>query len=269
MHEYLQQHPDIFLPTYKEPPYLATDIFSVDMLLSDDEYDELFDAVRIQRRIGEANPWNLYPDTRVIIMLRRPVDLVQALHSDLVFHGAEPLSDIAAALAAEPERVRAAWQPPTGFPPLFFRYRHIADLASPTEAYLKDVGAERVHPIVFDDFVTNTAGVFRGVCRFLDVDPGFRPDFPVVNPRKHIRSRSLASVLRDPSHALMRTGRALLPRPLRSWIVRSLWSANVALGRREPLVPLLRTRLTREFAPIVRRLEDLLDRDLSTWRENR
>lgn len=66
--------------------------------------------------IGEVSVWNLYstiaaqqiqvfnPEAKIIILLRNPVDMMYALHSNHVFNDNENITDFEEALNAQAER---------------------------------------------------------------------------------------------------------------------------------------------------------------------
>ena len=98
--EYLREHPRAFVSQPKEPHYFCGDFdyYYAPGQRSEEHYLRLFDAATDDHlAVGEASVWYLYsadaarniaafdPATRVIVMLRNPVDLVPSLHSQLLY----------------------------------------------------------------------------------------------------------------------------------------------------------------------------------------
>src|SRR6266446_2704827 len=93
LYSYLRQHPDVFLPEYKEPHYFNTDMNSGGAIRKEKDYLAQFSGAQNQPRIGEASVYYLSsvaapeqiksfcPTAKIIIMLRNPVDTVDALHA--------------------------------------------------------------------------------------------------------------------------------------------------------------------------------------------
>ena len=276
MYEYLRQHPQVFMPFHKEPLFFGSDLHHRYGRLTPDEYAALFREARADQRVGEASAWYLYsttaaqeiqgasPGAQIIVMLRNPVDVMYAQHSQLLFNQQEDIEDFAAALAAEEDRVAGRRIPPGPIRPENLFYRRMARFAEQLERYIKVFGRDGIHVIVFDDLLADTPGVYRETLRFLGVDLDFDARFERSNENKRVRSRVLQRLAYDPP--LLRT---LAPRLRRLPAIHALRNrlllANSVRGERRPMDPMLRAELTRELAPEVARLSALVGRDLSGW----
>ena len=145
------------------------------------------------RRLGDSSPGYLYstraakeikayrPDAQIIVMLRNPVEALHALHATLLYVGDEDLEDIEQALAAEPERREGRRIPSTNEPAFALRYRDMVRYRAQLERYVEVFGWDQVHVIVYDDFRDDTAATYRATLEFLRIDPGFEPEFEIVN----------------------------------------------------------------------------------------
>jgi len=112
------------MPFHKEPLYFGDDLTRRYGRMSEEQYLALFREARTSQRVGEASSWYLYstsaareiaafaPEARIIVMIRNPVDVMYAEHSQLIFNVEEDITDFGAALAAEPERRRGERMPP-------------------------------------------------------------------------------------------------------------------------------------------------------------
>jgi hypothetical protein len=277
MYEYLRQHPQVFMPFHKEPLFFGDDLTRRYGRMTLDEYLALFRDAAPGQRIGEASAWYLYsecaageikafaPHARIIVMLRNPVDVMYAQHSQMLFNATEEIDDFERALAAEAMRRRGRDLPSGPIRPEALYYRHSVRFADQMERYLDTFGRERVKVAIYDDFRDDTAATYRAVLEFLDVDPAFQPDFHVVNPNKQVRSAALQRLIYQPPGPLLRTVRRLRRFPLVHAARSALLRLNSRPRRRHAMDPHLRQRLMAEFAPQVRRLEHLIDRDLSAW----
>lgn len=276
LYEYLRQHPDVFLPETKEIPYFGTDLL-LKPRCTPEAFRAHFADAQDQTRVGAA--WVLYlcskvaakeihdyeRDARILIMLRNPVDMIHSLHSHLLYSAREDLEEFAEALDAEEDRKRGRELPAmarTGeYPIEVLFYREQANYAPGVLRYLEVFGSERVHVILYDDFVADTPRAYREALRFLGVDDGFAPEFPVIHSNKRARSRRLQRLISYPPRPVRAVARILLT-PQARVKVREL---NTSVEPRQPMDPGLRRALIAEFAPDVRRLADLLGRDLSAW----
>lgn len=179
--------------------------------------------------------------------------------------GHEEVPDVEQALVLEPERARGRGIPDGSTAPYLLRYRWLAGYADHVERYLSAFGRERVHVTLFDDLRRNTASAFADVVSFLGCDPGFIPDFPVVNQRKSTRSRALQRIVRDPPPIVRSIARRLLPLGARVRSRNALYRLNTRSATVSPMSDALKATLRAEFAPEVRRLEVLIARDLAAW----
>jgi Sulfotransferase family len=280
MYEYLRQHPQIFMPFHKEPLFFGADLHHRYGRLTPDEYAALFRPARADQRVGEASAWYLYsttaareireasPEAQIIVMLRDPVDVMYAQHSQLLFNQQEVIEDFGEALDAEEDRVAGRRLPSGPVRPENLFYRRMARFSEQLGRYFEVFGRERVHVIVFDDLVADTPGVYRVLLRFLGVDDGFQARFEPSNENKRVRSRALQRLAYDPP-VLRRFAPLLRRLPAMHALRNRLFAANSVRAARRPMDPGLRAELTREFAPEVQRLSALIGRDLSAWSATR
>ena len=277
MYEYLRAHPQIFMSVPKEPMYFGADLTPRYRRMTQDEYLAMFKGVAESTRAGEASPWYLYstdapreildfqPEAKAIVLLRNPVDVMYAQHSQLVFNQREDIADFGEALAAEEERRRGQRIPADALRPEALSYRHSVRFADQLRHWFEVFGRQRMHIIVFDDLIAEPREVYRKTLEFLGVDPSYEVDLSVYNPNRRARSGAIQRLIFAP------------PRPLRALFgkLRSLSfahrlrdrlvSANSRKAARAEMDPQLRRSLTAEFAPQVAELGALIGRDLSAW----
>jgi hypothetical protein len=277
LYEYLRQHPQVFMPFHKEPLFFGDDLTRRYGRMTRDQYLALFRDARPGQRVGEASAWYLYsrtaareiaefaPGAQIIVMLRNPVDVMYAQHSQLLFNVEEDIADFVEALEAEPARRRGERLPPGPLRVENLYYRDSVRFAEQVERYFEAFGRERVHVIVYDDFRDRTAETYRGVLEFLGVDPDFAPDFQVRNPNKRVRFPRLQRLVYQPPGPLLRAVPWLRRFPLVHVAREALLRLNSSAARRPPMDPELRARLLEELTPDVERLGILIGRDLSAW----
>ena len=277
LYEYLRAHPQIFMSVPKEPMYFGADLTPRYRRMSEAEYLALFRTAREDQRAGEASPWYLYsssaateirtfePGASAIIMLRNPVDVMYSQHSQLVFNQREDLTEFAAALAAEPDRIAGRRIPPDAIRPEALFYRRSVRFPEQVRRYLDVFGRDAVHFVVFDDLVADAAGVYRSTLDFLGVDSSHPLDASVYNPNRAARSGRVQRAIFAPPPAL----RGLFGRLRRIQLLHrvrdALVNANSRPAERARMDPALRAALTAEFAPQVAELGEIIGRDLSAW----
>ncbi len=173
------------------------------------------------------------PGAQAIAMLRDPVEVMHALHTELVFLGSEDLADFGTAMEAEADRREGRRIPPAANNPRAVLYREAVDFGEQLQRYFDALGRERVHVIIFDDFKADTAAAVRDTFRFLDVDDAFQPTLEIVNPAKVARLRVVQRLLSSPPGWLRRGVRGVLPRPTRKRIYRARLTPERPCRRRE------------------------------------
>jgi hypothetical protein len=281
--QYLAQYPDIFVPAVKEIHYFGSDLLQKqrkNTRLTEDDYLAHFEGIAEQKIAGESSVLYLKsasapteirdfcPDARIIIMLRHPVELMHALHSQLLSQGDEDEEDFIAALALEPKRKAGSSLPKMVIVPddgLF--YRETAALGTQVQRYLDVFPREQVHFVFFEDFVADTAGELVKVRRFLVLsDNNKEIDLSARNPNSVSRYKSLARVLQHPPSWMVAVSKAVAPRSLLVRFRDQLRQYNNIPARRAPLSPEIMVRLTVEFDHEITLLEQLTGRDLTAWR---
>jgi hypothetical protein len=278
LYEYLRQHPEVFMADPKEPNYFGADVERRRTpRIGLDEYLSYFARAGEAQRVGEASVRYLHsrtaaaeiadfaPNGQAIIMLRDPVEMMHSMHGELVFIGAEDITDFADALEAEDDRRQGRRIPPAANKPAALLYRDSARFAEQVQRYFDALGRERVLVLIYDDFRDDTLGTYRRVLRFLGVDEAFVPEMGIVNPSKQPRSRMLLRLISNPPGWLRRVLASVLPPRQRKRLFRRALALNARTAPRRPMDPDLRARLKAEFAPEVRRLGELIGRDLTAW----
>ena len=197
----LAEHPDVWMSRLKEPYFLTRDVNNpapgVRIIGAPrtnsyprglEWYESLFAEGADRRARGEASTHYIgaldgpelmerhVPGLKVIFILRQPVDRMYShyWHNEKRGHSLPPFR---AVLEDHPD----------------LRYlEYMSRYGQHVERYRQALGPDRVHLVLFDDLRTRPAEVFREVCRFIEVDDSFQPDFAAEhNPYGTPASRSL------------------------------------------------------------------------------
>jgi hypothetical protein len=298
LYEMLRGHPEIFMPTLKEPRFFATDLRSrlrpqdaappADNRLpyTLEDYLALFAEARPGQLAGEASPQYLrsnaaagaiaevQPLARIIAILREPASFVRSFHQQFLHASQETETDLRRALGLEAAR-REGRQIPRGcHQPSELAYCEHVRYVEQLRRFESAFGRERMLVLIYDDFRRDNLASGREILRFLEVDETF-PIQPVeTKPLGNVRSGALHRLTgaarrarRHPAAA----GRAgtmlgtLSALPARSSTLREI---SRKLTYTEPAAPNpeLTIELRRRFATEVTALSDYLGRDLvSLW----
>ena len=280
LYAYLRTHPHIFLPeVIKEPHYYSDDVRGPDSIDCKTRYLSLFSNASDEHRwIGEASTGYLRscsavlrilrddPDSRFIVMLRNPIDMVQSWHSQMIYMC---LQDKFSFSEAWKERMRVAGNGHNG---IFgkderLQYHWICSTGTQCEQFLSLVRRKNVHFILFDDFAADPASTYRSTLKFLELSDDGRSDFPRINAERVHRFPKLTQFLMSPPEPL-RTFKQVFKLRFGLWnlgLGNSIYE-RLSVKRKRPALSLsLHRELIDCFSDEIQKLSDILARDLTHW----
>jgi len=291
LHDFLSQHPDIFMSDPKELGYFAKDYHKESDMFHKrvrmvgignrsrffpyrtlKEYMGVFRDVKAQKVIGESSPGYMYsqvaakdihafnPDAKIIMMIREPTEFLYSLHSQYVFNLDEPVEDFEKALSLEETRKKGKSMPTTVAHPSNLYYHERAKYIPQIERFFKYFDRKNIKIILFNDFKKDNLSVVKSVFRFLDVDSTFEPKMKIRNPNKIVKHKRIKYVLDRFSVALILKG--LLPKKAYNVLSRAFQKQAFEVKPREKMDPALRKRLMKKYRGEVERLGRLLKLDL-------
>src|SRR5690349_1767485 len=258
MNEYLRQHPHVFMANRKDTIFFGSDLNFLQPRISRESYQLLFRGANGAQRVGETSVWYLYskkaaeeiqafsPDARIVVMLRNPVDMLYAQHSEFLYNLNEDISSFEEALDAEEDRKQGKRIPRQAHLVEGLFYRETVKYAEQLERYFAVFGRDKVHVIIFDDFKRDTPRTFCETLNFLNVDSSFRPEFRVINRNKTFRHRPLQRFFMAPPILLTQILNKITPYPLQGHFFVRLLKLNTRYVDRPSLDPSLRKRLQAE-----------------------
>jgi hypothetical protein len=270
LYRYLDQHPQIFMYADKatnffgyedardwrwhdegEPPLLRH--FHVRTFA---EYEAAFADATDELAIGEVSPQYFrsptaarrirehIPDARLVATLRNPAERAFSGFLMRTRRGVK-VRDAYEELTPEASHVREG-----------FYYDRM-------KRYFDTFPREQIRTYLFDDFKKDSKAVVQDLYGFVGVDTGFTPDTAVRhNPANVPKSALLNRVFYHPR--AIRSAKAVLPERLQTMAKRLRQRTQRPAPK---LPPDLRARLLGLYRDDIRKLETLLDRDLSVWLE--
>ncbi len=280
---YLSSHPEVSTPAekHKEPHFFATDLPGYQLCKDLESYHELFaGATGSQQVLLEGsvfylysncaiqNVWNYNPDAKLIAMLRNPVEMVHAMHAQLVFSRDEDELDFAKAWQLVAERKAGNCIPKYNRAVEVLFYDEIARYAEQLGRLLAIVPEEKFMLIFYDDFKKDTAGAFKAVLDFLELEP-VETDLKPVNISKRQRFQWLANLTERPPEPLLNAYLSLKKRlglegkelNLRAPVIKM----NVVTAPREPLPEEVESWIIEAYRDDIERLATLTRRNLDHW----
>ena len=287
LYKYLLSHPNIFLPQsvggslkQKEPHFFADDIPGIQICDSEKAYLHLFaDANDRHMAVGEASVMYLfsdvaleriarkYPESRIIIMLRNPIEAVYSFHQELYNCHTEDLADFSVAWEAQEKRALGKNIPKRCANPNALQYREVFRYAPQLEKLWSIFPREQTKVVVYDDFARDTRRTYQQILEFLGVPDDGRNDFQRVNKSKRNRSRMLSRLLFTPPAKVKSVAEWAKQNAGIDYtrVAIALTKLNQAQHTRPVLSAGVREELKSSFEPDVRQTSRLLDRDLGYW----
>jgi hypothetical protein len=276
LYSYLKQHPEVFMCSPKEPQFFAGDICGHQRNVTTlSEYLRHFeDAHAIA--VGEASTCYLGSPgavqeiralcgkARIIIMLRNPIDVMYAEHSERLYDGTEHITSFPTALDSKEDRI---WRCGhfSGERVSRLKYRELVKFSEQVKRFIDVFGWQNVHAILYDDFVKSPRHAYDEVLTFLGVSPHHECRFEVIHANRRARSTIIHDLVRHPPKLVRGLLRTIIPLSGRRKIGSYLNALNIEVVVRSALDQPFKERLALEFAREVRDLGSLIDRDLSKW----
>lgn len=204
------------------------------------------------------------PDARIVVMLRNPVDVMYAEHSERLFDGAECIRSFSTALES-PEDRRWRCGRFKGEPVLGVPYRKLVKFSEQITRFIETFGRKNVHIILFDDFITSPRDAYSSVLGFLGVCEDSQRAFDAVHSNRRVKNIMVHDHMRYPPKLIRGLLHTFVPVSMRRKIGERLNALNIEYVPRPLLDQQLRQRLTLEFSQELKDLGHLIGRDLSMW----
>ena len=201
MSEYLKLHPNLFFSDPKEPHFFNDD-HTYRHTHDFDTYLNYFSTVSKNHKcIGEGsvhylrsknavpNILKINPEAKFIVMVRNPIDLAYAWHSQAIFNKSEDKYDFKQAWDLEESRKKGKNLPKFVSRIDTLLYSDIASLGNQIERLLSIVSKKNIHFILFDDFIKDTPLEYKKVLSFLDLEAFTPNSFEKINSNKQYKSK--------------------------------------------------------------------------------
>ena len=276
LHNYLKQHPEIFMTEHKEPHFLINSQIGESRIhnavLTLDEYKRMFKTKNIYKYKGESSVLYLaFPDfsiksikkylpadVKIIIMLRNPVERAFSgyLHN-LRYNPSENLSFEEAIESSEYRYHNQMDITPDT------RYLYIGEYYCQVQAFIEKF-KENVHIIFYDDYVNNIDLCLDNVFDFLEIEK-----MKIDTSKRHMQGGWIFKYrfMRDfliPGNRLKFLIKNILPnRRLRKWLRKRIM--NISTVKSPELSIAMRDKLRNYYREDILNLGRLLDRDLGSW----
>lgn len=282
LHQYLKQHPQVFMCVIKEIRFLtyAGHLISPLAPIEFDAlpwpvqeigaYEALFESGKGAAARGDVSPCYLafpeqsilgiqayVPHAKIIALLRQPAVRAYSSFLGLVRNGREEETDFRRALQLEAEGIvrRGDGRQRRNFAESFY---HAA-----LERYFQHFPREQLRIYLYDDLQANALVLMQNIFRFIGVDDSFTPDTSIrYNAAMWPRLQFAPCITRKAEHLVFRVIRRF-PVPVRQYVTTGF--TRIARTETPPLDLALRSELTAAYRDDIMRTQELIGRDLSHW----
>jgi hypothetical protein len=275
---WLGEHPEIFMSPVKEPHYFSLD-FNRGEIKTKEDYDRLFEGAGPQHKaIGEASTEYFYssravdeieinyPGSRYIVMVRNPVDMAFSLYNYEYQGGRETIDDFYVAWQKSPERRNGQFGSKWCRDSKCLDYQGLSLFGEQLGRLLDKVDAARVHVIVFDDLKSDPQKIYQETLEFLGVTYWSLQKYFPCNEARSWASPLCGEAVRRLGHASLTIKKILGIPVYRGTGLLDRLSGKLKRTNRRCLDESIRNTLQAFYALDVKKIEELLGRDLSDWR---
>ena len=278
LYYYLKQHPDIYMPSYKEPHFFANaEVVGIPTIMTLNDYKKLFCKVATEKAIGEASTGYLHfsesarlikeqiPECKIIIMLRNPVERAYSMYCHEVREGLEKMKF----LDAINEELVDGRRKDFG-KDISFNYVQLGYMYENVMRYIELFDRENIFIGFYDDLKSDTRKIMSEIFSFLTVDNSFFGKWTTVHnpsgkPRLEWFHKMLISrnIIR---RAIVYPARFFLPKEVRHKVWKNIKDWNVNVGQKKYMTDEEKKFLLSLYKKEISNIELLTGRDLSHWR---
>lgn len=203
--DWLDQHPEIFMPALKEPHYFSTDLnYSKKLNINKlSDYERLFKGVpKSINVVGEGSTSYLYSknainniikyndDALFVVMLRNPVEMILSLHAQKFNEMKENEFNVIKAWEMQEKRKKGIDMPIYCEDKSELLYKDWCSLGTQVNKVMLNIEKNKYHIIWLEDIRVDAAGVYNKLIDFIGLN-NYSIDIKVKNKRRRIRYRWL------------------------------------------------------------------------------
>jgi hypothetical protein len=282
IYTYIKQHPDIFMSSPKELRYFSyrgpypeglDEKYIHKGVTTFEEYIAHFSEVKDEKIIGEASPMYLYvpgtaerihaviPNVKLFAILRNPIDRAFSAYMHAIRDWLEPSSSFKMALEKEQERIEAGWG-------ILWHYIKAGFYYEQLNRYYEIFDPCQIKVVLYNDLVKTPGELMKSIFDYLEVDPNFIPDM-IAKPNvsgfpKNSKFHKFMYRLFMQDNIIKHVGRKLFSESFRRRVMVNMRLINL---EKRSMPDDIRKQLKDLFVDDIRKLENLIDRDLAFWLE--
>lgn len=276
---YLKQHPEIGFPSLKEPRYFSSvdltlpqrgpgdNTVDQKLILDFASYEKLFEHLGDFKIIGEASSEYLsHPektpdrikeklgDIPILFILRNPVERAYSAYNNLRRDGRET-EPFEKALEKEARRMADNWD-------IMWAYKYVGQYYEQVKKYTEVFSKIKI--IIFEEFIQDPQKHLKDIFEFLNVSTDVKINTETTYSKSGAPKNKIIGKLADRKNPFIYFIRTavfkFVPRRYLEKIADSLFSKGRMLSETKQY-------LQRFYSEDITKLESLINKDLSFWRE--
>ena len=279
LHNYLNQHPDIFMPTFtpeglkvKEPRFLIKDKVQKRLpkgIWNYKDYKSLFNDVTNQKAIGESTVLYLYyyqeaiknikkylgDNVKIIIMLRNPIDRAYSAYL-FASRTSQENQNFKDALVNSSIR----FNKDDTISPMIL-YKELGLYFDMVKSYMRSFS--NVHVVIYDDFIKQTNIEVQRVFDFLNVNNYQINTNKIINAGGKKWDSGIMKNLLMGDNFLKNGMKILFPQNLRTFFKQEL--TKLFTSKAKNMSNSIKKELLQYYKKDIQSLEKLINKDLSKW----
>ena len=273
LYHWLKKHEKIFMSEMKEPCYFNTDENNRN-IRSLEEYESLFSKAQKKHKVvGEASVWYLgskeainnikkyNPKSKILACLRNPIEMAISLHEQQLFSGNEHIKDFESAWKAQVDRRAKKKLSYWTREHRHLIYGEVCKLGDQIERLFEEFKEERVKITFLKDIKEKPKKEYEDILNFLELDKTNNVGFKPKNKgKKEKKSRTIRLILRFIHGIKNRMG-------IYSGfgIGKMISKINKKEKEKRKISKTLIRDMKKYFNNDIKKLEKVVDRDLSNW----
>ena len=286
LHNYLSQHPEIFLSSVKETNFFALEGKSIsshpelkelfkhcpESITSLEEYTDLFKdsegllkgevcPMYLYNEIAAANIHRYIPDVKLIAIFRQPAERLYSRFLHLARESRTPTEHFEDCLDKN-----TIWWERGDLINEGFYFKHL-------KKFYDLFPAHNIKIFLYEDLVRDSVSLFHSMFDFLGVDPEFQPDVSLkMNQSGYIKNQFLNKII-GPEGIVVKPIKAISPKLVetakkKTWLRKGLIELRSKNLNRPSLDPEFKKKLTLEvYESDIRQLQELVGINLEHWIE--
>jgi hypothetical protein len=284
LYNYLNQHPDIYFPNVKElnfyseiesdnpedfQPPQKNKFYHSKVITDKKVYNSLFDGVTSESILADCSPsylwdesasakiFNDYPNAKIIILLRNPVERAFSHF----------LMDLKTGKQSERNFIEALLLDKSSLPKIWGKahlYVELGMYSKQVEKYLKKFGTNQVKVILYENFKNDTKGILMDILEFLNVDKSLinNIDFTKIH-NQYLAPKSRFSFFLLKNKKRLKGIKKRLPERFK----KNIKNRIIYKTEEKPKLSLSDKKYLYDmYIDDIKRLEKLIDKDLVGWK---